>query len=372
MSAVRSPVPSGSPAAWLPVLVGARHHSLPLAALERGWKQLQRRVGVTNPFLSWEWQSAWAAQLPRGVAPVVVAQPFPDGSLAGLLALQWRRHQGLAQLEFLGEGSGGDDLDCLLDPRAPAGTAERLLAAALRQRRWQRLRLESADAGGALAQLPWVRTEAAEWLPTLELPASFDAYLAAQSPNFRAEIRRRRRRFVRQWPQARLDCAAAPAAVAAALPHLFRLHNLRRTQHAAAGIFESPRLRAFHLRAAPGLAALGVARVYLLRTPETILAVLYGLEAGPAGARRFLYFQSGFDPAATAFSPGTVLLSAVIEDCMARGLRSFDFLRGEEGYKARWTSARHSSLRLLAVRGAVGTAWLRLREGWHWMRSRKP
>lgn len=382
MSGAGTPWPPVSLCALPPVLLASRQYARTLAPLERGWKQLQHRAGLVNPFLSWEWQSAWVAHLPRGITPVVVAQPFADGSLAGVLALQRRRCQGLMQLEFLGEGSGGDELDCLLDPAAPPGIAARLLQAALRQRRWQRLRMESADAHGALAsawygllahKLP--RREPGEWLPTLELPAGFDFFLANQSSNFRAELRRRRRRFVRQWPDARLECATTPSAVTQALPHLFHLHNARRRQKTGVGVFESPRLRAFHLRAAPALAARAAARIYLLRTPGAVLAALYGFEGGPTGARRFLYFQSGFDPAAAAFSPGTVLLGAVIEDCMARQLQRFDFLRGEEGYKLRWTSQRHCSLRLLAAQGLLGGAWLRLREGWRrdgWRMFRRP
>lgn len=331
-----------------------------LPAMERGWKQLQRSTGLANPFLSWEWQSAWAAEM--GYPAVILAAPFADGSFAGLLALQRRQRRGLGQLEFLGQDSGADELDCLLHPEAPPDTAARLLQAGLHQRHWHLLRLESADAAGALAGLfPRERRERAVLLPTLTLPGSLEALLAGHSANFRSEIRRRRRRFAAQWPQAQLECAATPGAVRRALEHLFRLHNLRRAQKDDMGIFESARLRAFHLRAAAALAAQGVARVYLLHSGDTVLAALYGFEAGTAAARRFLYFQSGFDPAVTQLSPGTVLLSAVIEDCMMRGLQRFDFLRGDEPYKFRWTQEEHASVRLLASRGAAGAVWMRLR-----------
>lgn len=331
-----------------------------LPAMERGWKQLQRSTGPANPFLSWEWQSAWAAAM--GYPAVVVAAPFVDGRFAGLLALQRRQHRGLGQLEFLGQDSGADELDCLLHPEAPPETAARLLQAALNQRHWRLLRLESADAAGALAGLfPGERRERAALLPTLTLPGSLDVLLAGHSANFRSEVRRRRRRFAAHWPQALVECADTPRAIQRALEHLFRLHNLRRAQKAGTGIFESSRIRTFHLRAAGALAAEGVARVYLLRSGDAVLAALYGFEAGTAPARRFLYFQSGFDPAVTPLSPGTVLLSAVIEDCMARGLQRFDFLRGEEPYKFRWTCEGHASVRLLGSRGAAGAVWMRLR-----------
>ncbi|MGH9466418.1 MAG: GNAT family N-acetyltransferase [Terriglobales bacterium] len=347
----------------------------PWTELERDWKLLVRCSENVNPFLSWEWLHAWASQLPSSVRPRVLVERFPSGALAGLLALQLRRRQGWRQLEFLGHGSGADDLDCLLHPNAPPHTAARLLAAAGAQPGWSLLRLESAAADGALAA-SWPRafapahrrTEGAEWLPTLALPCTWEAYLRAQSANFRAEVRRRQRRFFSRWPAARVVCASTPAEITAAMPHLFRLHNLRRAHKRDRGIFASPRLRAFHLGAAPALAASGLARLYLLHTDDGVAACLYGMEAGPPEARRFLYFQSGLDPALAAFSPGTVLLSAIIQDCITRRVRRFDFLRGEESYKKRWTTARHPSLRLLAARGPAGAAWLRLRDLSHRLR----
>src|SRR6185437_14045866 len=146
-------------------------------------------------------------------------------------------------------------------------------------------------------------------------------------------------------------------AIAAALEHLFRLHNQRRLQKQDRGIFESARLRAFHSAAAAKLGASGQVRVYLLRTPAAVLAALYGFQV----EHRFLYFQSGFDPAMAEVSPGTVLLSAVIEDCIRRGLRRFEFLRGDERYKSRWTTERRLNFNALAACSWTGNAFLRLR-----------
>ncbi|MGH9482381.1 MAG: GNAT family N-acetyltransferase [Terriglobales bacterium] len=359
-----------SAAPWLPALQDLPAAPRPplvfsgVAAIERDWKRLQYAARPANPFLSWEWQSAWAALDPRGARPLVLAETFPDGSLAGLLALQRRRRHGLAQLELLGQGAGGDELDCLLHPAAPPELAPRLLALALARPGWSLLRLESVRAAGALAAAlapAGAAAEPGEWLPYLSLPSSFEALLAAHSPNFRSEVRRRRRAFARLAPDSVVECAETPAAVGTALTHLFRLHNLRRAHLRGRGLFSSSVLRDFHRRAALQLAAAGAARIYLLRTPAAVIAALYGFAAGASPAARFHYFQSGFDPAWTAASPGTVLLSAVIEDCIARGLAAFEFLRGEEPYKHRWTTLRRRSQSWNLARGPLGRAFLELR-----------
>ncbi|HXR96450.1 MAG TPA: GNAT family N-acetyltransferase [Terriglobales bacterium] len=346
-------------------------------AIERDWKRLYRECGSPNPFLSWEWQQAWLESEPPGVQPLIVAEAGADGSLAGLLALQRVRPPsaagklGLRQLEFLGRAADPDEMDCLAHPATDDGLAERLMTAALTRGGWELLRLEAARSDGSLARLwarlshgfpAWggsARVEAGDWLPYLPLPESFEAMLGEHSANFRSEVRRRRRAFARALPEARLECADTPGPIAGALDHLYRLHNLRRTQKNTRGIFEVDWVRTFHHELGRGLAARGEARVYLLRTRTEVIAGLYGFEVGGHGGR-FLYYQSGFDQAFAGHSPGTVLLSGVMEDCIRRGLRQFEFLRGEEGYKARWTQLRRPTVNLMASRG-VGRGWMQLR-----------
>jgi CelD/BcsL family acetyltransferase involved in cellulose biosynthesis len=335
-----------------------------MRALERGWKQLSAVSQPPNPFLSWEWQRAWVETAVPRARPLIAAEAFADGSLAGLLALQRVRRRGLVQIEFLGQGSDADDLDCLLHPQAPPETAARLLRTATQRGRPDLIHLAGVRPLGAVAHAATAETcagvhlEGGEWMPYLRLPESFDAFLGAQSANFRAEIRRRRRRLEQAAPEVVLVQATTPQAVSAGMADLFRLHNLRRAQKHSRGLFQAPELRRFHLQAAAALAARGAARLYLLRQHQHAIAALYGLEAGG----RFLYFQSGFDPAWTHLSPGTVLLSWAIEDCIRRGLHEFDFLRGKETYKARWTSEGRSGQTLRAACSWRGRTFLRLRD----------
>lgn len=341
-----------------------------MQGLERDWKRLAACARPQNPFLSWEWQRAWLEAGVRRLRPLIAAEAFSDGRLAGLIALQLVRRHGLVQMEFLGQGSGADEVDGLLHPEAPADTAARLLGAALRRGRPDVVRLEGVRRAGRVAQacaagvLEQAGEEPGEHMPFLRLPSSFDGYLAGQSANFRAQVRRRRRHLLSLTPEIIFDQATAPGTVSAAMEELFRLHNLRREQKHGRGLFRSHALCRFHRQAAGALAARAGARVYSLRQGKRTLAALYGLETGPETDRHFLYFQSGFDPAWTRFSPGMVLMSLVIEDCIRRGLREFDFLRGEEEYKARWTTEERLGQTWIGACTARGRAYLKLRTWW--------
>lgn len=72
-------------------------------------------------------------------------------------------------------------------------------------------------------------------------------------------------------------------------------------------------------------------------------------------ASRFLYrcdkklwdYLTAYDNAFSKLSPGTVAVCAAIDYAFAHGFDEFDFMRGEESYKQRWSSSFHQNYRLL-------------------------
>ena len=69
-------------------------------------------------------------------------------------------------------------------------------------------------------------------------------------------------------------------------------------------------------------------------------------------------YQSGVDPEALKHSPGQLSNMIAIRRAVAQGYRAFDFLRGDEPYKAHWRAKPRATLeiRVAAPRAA---AWLR-------------
>jgi len=49
----------------------------------------------------------------------------------------------------------------------------------------------------------------------------------------------------------------------------------------------------------------------------------------------YYLYNSAYDPAVAHQSPGIVLLSLLVENCIASGCRIFDFLKGDEPYQFR-------------------------------------
>ena len=65
---------------------------------------------------------------------------------------------------------------------------------------------------------------------------------------------------------------------------------------------------------------------------DKIIAVMYGFEQSNC----FFSYIGGFDPDLAKYSPGSIILLYIIEDCINRGISEFDFLRGAESYKYLW------------------------------------
>jgi CelD/BcsL family acetyltransferase involved in cellulose biosynthesis len=63
-----------------------------------------------------------------------------------------------------------------------------------------------------------------------------------------------------------------------------------------------------------------------------------------------LYYNAGIDPDARDLSPGVLMIYAYVRRALERGLRRFDFLRGDESYKYEWGAVDEPIQRILVRR----------------------
>jgi CelD/BcsL family acetyltransferase involved in cellulose biosynthesis len=89
------------------------------------------------------------------------------------------------------------------------------------------------------------------------------------------------------------------------------------------------------------------------------VAALYGFSVG----RTFQFYQCGMHPGWVRFGLGQVLIGNAIEQSIATGHVTFDFLRGDESYKTRWADCAHenTTLRFFSRRPASTAARCSLR-----------
>ena len=304
-------------------------------ALERDWDALWRRVPAASPFQSPAWMLPWWRQF--GTArPIVVALRAGDGRLDGLLPAYVLEEGGERKLLPMGAGPT-DYLDALVAPDAPAGTASLLLGAAL----------EGAGAIDAcdLPDLPpcatlreavappgWTATQAqGAPCPVLVLPRTADGLREIVPAATRRKLRMNRHRAERAGGAA-LRVAEA-ATWPAMLDALADLHGARWAARGEPGVLADPLLRRFLDEAAPLLLGAGLLRLATLHIGDGAVAAACLALATPD---RLLLYLSGFDAAQAFYSPGTLLLGALIEAAISEGIGEVHFLRGGEAYKYAW------------------------------------
>ncbi|MGH2753905.1 MAG: GNAT family N-acetyltransferase, partial [Actinomycetota bacterium] len=95
------------------------------------------------------------------------------------------------------------------------------------------------------------------------------------------------------------------------------------------GHFMRPEIATFFERVARSFSELGWLRLDFLEIGGTAVSTTFGFEVGET---LYLY-NSAIEPEAKRVSPGFVLVAALIEQAIEKGLGTFDFLRGPERYK---------------------------------------
>lgn len=294
------------------------------------WDALVASSALRSPFLTWTWQRAWAEAFAADARLDVQRVEDAGGRLVGLLPL-YEVAPGRLRLV------GGADVSDYLDLIAPAGREEEVWMALLQARAgspavWDLHavpeRSPTVTAMPALAAACGLAAAVAleERCPVLDLPPTWDVFLAGLTGKHRHEITRKMRRLAREQPGARPTALAAPADVVARLDDFFHLHRASRAGKAR---FMDERMAVFFRRAVAGLAVRGMVRLWFLDADEGPLATFLTIEwDGTVGL-----YNSGFRPERAALSPGVVLLAHLVRDAIERGRRRFDFLRGEERYK---------------------------------------
>ncbi len=229
----------------------------------------------------------------------------------------------LAERDGILELAGESDLT---DYHSPLGAGTPALAAEVAERfRGRRFRFDSLPEEAAIALAKGLRAAGADVdseqhhvTAVIDLPGSYDEWLAAIGKKYRHEVRRKRRRFAEEVGEPRIERHDEEAALEA----FFVMH---RRSAGAKGHFMTPAMEGFFQALHDSVGAV----VDLLVVDGEPIAGTFSFEEGDG----FYVYNSAYEPAARHASPGIVMLSLLIEDRIARGTRVFDLLKGDERYK---------------------------------------
>jgi CelD/BcsL family acetyltransferase involved in cellulose biosynthesis len=167
--------------------------------------------------------------------------------------------------------------------------------------------------------------------PAVQIHGSWASYLSARPASLRRNIRNRQRRLA-ELGDVRYEHADA-ASAEAAVDEVIHLHDLRWSGRADVTLVSrSARGRAFYRAVLPRLVAERIADVVSLRLNGRAIATQVGFVVGGS----YYNYQVAFDPSLARYAPSTLLLVHLLERAWDDGLKTFDFMTGDEPYKLQW------------------------------------
>jgi CelD/BcsL family acetyltransferase involved in cellulose biosynthesis len=318
----------------------------PTAFVGRDWTSLaetdpEGTIFHTPSYLKPYWEEF-------GTSGLQLAFVLEGGEAISVTAFEFSQ----GSVTFLGGSEITDYMGPVGVPELRDRAAKELMAALAARDDW-----DTADLRGLLETSGWHRAlhrgarDAALWVesrddgvaPLLGLPGSFDAYLAGLPAKLRHETRRKRRRLHKAFPSAHL-VDATPETMGADFGRFVELH---RSSSGSKGKFMYPGMELFFRRLGEELLPLGVLRLIFLEAEGEKIAGAVGFR----DRQRLRLYNSAYDHARAALSPGIVLLNMLIEDLIAEGGEALDLLKGDEEYKRRLGATPRRLARLVLRRG---------------------
>lgn len=317
------------------------------------WDALAREVGAW-PDLRPGWIQAWWRTFGRGRLEVLAART--GGRLVGVLPLVRRgrtvespTNWETSRFGFVAAlpGVAGALTDAVFESR-PTAVSLRFVhpdeAAPFRQ--------------GARARGYRLAERVMQRAPYLELTGGWEHTVSRLGRSKRANLRRRRRRLEDRGDLT-LQVEDGSRNLGALLEEGWAVEATDWKLKAGTAIRSSPQTLRFYGEVARWAAERGILRLAFLRLAGRPIA--FDLCFEDAGVHWLV--KTGFDVEFRTLAPGNILRHDMIKRAFDLGLRRYEFLGGEEQYKADWTDLVHELLHLRAFASTPLGMARRLAEG---------
>ncbi len=306
------------------------------------WSRFVRSQSGITPFQLPEWLITWWSHFGSGTLHVLV---FRDPEIVGVLPCFLHDWNGSRQLTLIGSG-----ISDYLDP--PLEVARQYEVLAMLQRHlskradwdicdWQDLSQKTPLA----TLLDHLDGDARDETPCseIEFAGGFEEFWQQRPKHLRRNVRRYRHKAQQTGPlEFQVSGAADPELLAA----LIRLHSARWHKRGEDGMIKANHSAAFLRDISRQFAGEGVLRIFSLQLNGQIAAVILAF----VYENRVYGYLTAFDPAYEQFSLGSIVLFESIRDCYFRGFCAWNFLRGDEPYKALWGARLIPRVRVILAR----------------------
>jgi len=160
----------------------------------------------------------------------------------------------------------------------------------------------------------------------LDLPATWDEYLAALTTKQRHEVRRKLRRLSEAGKVEHRCAEVSLGEVGDYTDTFLKLFSLSRDEKAN---FMTPEMESFFRSLAEAMAEIGLLRFGIIELDTLPVAMTVGFDYNDS---HYLY-NSAYDPQYNSLSVGLLCKVLCIKESIEKGKKKWDFLKGDESYK---------------------------------------
>ena len=316
--------------------------------IEYEWNNLLGASRAKSIFQEWEWIKTWVSVACTSVEPFTVVVRNSHEEIVGIAPFYLTEYKFLHTLRYrvlrvMGDyASGAECLDWIVR-RGEEALVYPMIAGALGDCSWKWDCIwipyvpDWTDASTRIStacceQGFCCHSKAAEFAYFI-LPSNYDIFLKQLSGNRRSELRRQQKAVFGHDHTVIRRCLEI-GEVKRYTDALFELHHKRWKSRGEEGCFKrKPAEAAFYREFLPIALKNGWLWLYGLEVRGEFKAIQVGYVYDGV----FYQLQEGFDPGYIG-GVGNVLRAKIIEDCIAAGVKCYDFLGEMSEHKRRWSA----------------------------------
>jgi CelD/BcsL family acetyltransferase involved in cellulose biosynthesis len=298
------------------------------------WRELSERDPNRHIFMTPEWSRLWWEEFGSGKDLLLLTMSSGDNVVA-IVPLYRKREADKKILRFV----GGIDLTDYLGPICSVEDRDEVAACLAEWLKTTDEEWDEFDAHNMAVPFGFAEflvdhvdrrgfsfaLDQEETSAVLVLPDNWEGYLQGLRSKERHELKRKRRRLEREYPDARVR-RATEESLHTDFKYFVEMH---RGAEGHKGHFMRPEIATFFERVARAFMPLGWLRLDLLEIGSRPIASTFAFEL----ERVFYLYNSAYEPDAARLSPGLALVSELVKSAIDNGLEKFDLLRGPERYK---------------------------------------
>lgn len=301
--------------------------------LKPEWESLLNQLNNTNPFCSAEFALSWWKTHPQGKLHIIVSRD-KQKNLRAILPMYLTENDEMCSLA---DREVSDYYEWLIDPNQSEEVLHEF-GEFLRKSTVKSVNILSVPENsktrkyfqqlGTLLKKKVTETEQ-DVCPVIELPETWDEYLAQIGKKQRHEIKRKTKKLTEAL-QPKFELVKSVKNLDKAIDDFIRLHKLSGEEKAS---FWTATTEAYFRQVTQSAAEKGWLKLFFLKVHSQRVATMLCFD----DTHTYYLYNSGFDPAQFAgLSVGNVLTAYTIRHAIEAGRKQYNFLRGDEEYKFRF------------------------------------